>query len=74
MNIFFINLTTITPCCWYSGGLHATQAVFTDVATQTHATAQCFVLGVAPFDNDATKEEHRHLPNIGTILQKQFDF
>jgi len=57
MNISFTNFTTIIPCCkkrWcycfcYSGGLHATQAGFTDIFVQTHATAQCFVLGTTPF-------------------------
>jgi len=31
------------------GGLHGTQADFTDIFTQTHATAQCFVLGMTTF-------------------------
>jgi hypothetical protein len=84
MNISFTNLTTITPCLkvrcycfWYSGGLHAIQADFTDIFTQTHATAQCFVLGMAPFVTiTQLKKSTEIFPVLGrlSINNLNFDF
>jgi len=50
----------------YSGGLHATQADFTDNIHTNSRYCTMFCVGNCTFcDNDASKKEHRHLPSTG---------